>query len=74
MLRDDGFVFDDGTTARLSETEFLTSTTTTNAGPVLAKMEHLLQTAWRYMRVQVTSVSDQWGVIAVAGPTPRTLL
>ena len=74
MLRDDGFVFDDGTTARLGETEFLTSTTTANAGPVLARMEHLLQTAWRSMRVQVTSVSDQWGVIAVAGPKSRALL
>ena len=74
MLRDDGFVFDDGTTARLGETEFLTSTTTTNAGPVLAKMEHLLQTAWRDLRVQVTSVSDQWGVVAIAGPKSRALL
>jgi sarcosine oxidase subunit alpha len=46
MLRDDGFVLDDGTTARLSETEFVMSTTTANAGKVMSILEHLLQTAW----------------------------
>jgi sarcosine oxidase subunit alpha len=74
MLRDDGFVFDDGTTARLSETEFFMSTTTVNAGKVMARLEFLLQTAWSDLKVQVTSVSDQWATIAVAGPKSRTLL
>jgi len=74
MLRDDGFVLDDGTTARLSETEFVMSTTTANAGKVLADLERLLQTAWRSLRVQLTSVSDQWAAIAVAGPRSRALL
>ena len=74
MLRDDGFVLDDGATARLSETEFVMSTTTTNAGRVLAQLEHLLQTAWSSLKVQVTSVTDQWAAIAVAGPRSRELL
>lgn len=74
MLRDDGFVLDDGTTARLSETEFVMSTTTANAAKVLSNLEHLLQTAWRSLRVQVTSVSDQWAAIALAGPRSRALL
>jgi heterotetrameric sarcosine oxidase alpha subunit len=74
MLRDDGFVFDDGVVARLSETEFAVSTTTANAAKVLANLEQLLQTAWTALKVQVTSVSDQWAAIAVAGPRSRTLL
>jgi heterotetrameric sarcosine oxidase alpha subunit len=74
MLRDDGFVLDDGTTARLSETEFVMSTTTANAAKVLSNLEHLLQTAWRSLKVQVTSVSDQWAALALAGPRSRALL
>ncbi|MDP1907832.1 MAG: glycine cleavage T C-terminal barrel domain-containing protein, partial [Hyphomicrobium sp.] len=74
MLRDDGFVLDDGATARLSEYEFAMSTTTANAGKVLTQLEHLLQTAWTSLKVQVTSVSDQWAAIAVAGPQARRLL
>ncbi len=74
MLRDDGFVLDDGATARLGENDYLMSTTTTNAGPVLAHLEYLLQSAWTGLRVSVTSVTDQWAVIAVAGPQSRTLL
>lgn len=74
MLREDGFVMDDGATARLGEHEYFMSTTTTNAARVLAFAEHLLQTAWRDLRVHVTSVTDQWAAIAVAGPNARALL
>jgi len=74
MLRDDGFVLDDGTTARLSETEFMMSTTTANAAKVMSNLEHLLQTAWRSLKVQVTSVSDQWAAMALAGPRARAVL
>ena len=74
MLREDGFVMDDGATARLGETSYFMSTTTANAAKVLATAEHLLQTAWKDMRVQVTSVTDQWAAFAVAGPEARNLL
>jgi len=74
MLREDGFVMDDGTTARLGETDYLMSTTTANAAKVLVFIEHLLQTAWTDLKVQVTSVTDQWAAIAVAGPGARGLL
>ncbi|MEM9317872.1 MAG: sarcosine oxidase subunit alpha family protein [Pseudomonadota bacterium] len=74
MLREDGFVMDDGATARLGENDYFMSTTTANAAKVLSKMEFLLQTAWRDLRVHVTSVTDQWAAIAVAGPNARSLL
>lgn len=74
MLRDDGYVLDDGTTARLSEAEYVMSTTTANAGKVLATLESLLQVSWRDLKVRVTSITDQWSAIAVAGPKSRQLL
>ncbi|WP_081157714.1 sarcosine oxidase subunit alpha family protein [Ensifer aridi] len=74
MLREDGFVFDDGATARLGENDYFMSTTTANAAKVLANAEHLLQTAWRDLRVHVTSVTDQWAAIAIAGPKSRGVL
>ncbi len=74
MLRDDGIVFDDGTTWRLSETDYFMTTTTANAGGVMLHLTNLLQTRWPEMRVHVTSVSDHWGGLAVAGPKAREVL
>jgi len=50
------------------------TTTTANAARVLAFAEHLLQTAWKELRVQVSTVTDQWAAIVVAGPKSRELL
>jgi len=74
MLRDDGIVYDDGTTWRLSENDFLMTTTTANAAGVMAKLEEYLQTRWPDLKVSVASVSDQWAGIAVAGPKCRDVL
>lgn len=74
MLREDGIVLDDGATARLGEFDYFMTTTTANAAKVLSMAEHLLQTAWKDLKVHVTSVSDQWAAIAVAGPKSRELL
>ena len=74
MLRDDGLVFDDGTTWRLSENCYLMTTTTDNASSVMARLEELLQVRWPDLSVQVTSVTDQWGGCALAGPNSRNLL
>lgn len=74
MLRDDGFVLDDGTTWRLGEHDYFMTTTTAHAGAVMVFLEELLQTRWPDLKVHVTSVSDQWGGCAVAGPLARDLL
>ena len=74
MLRVDGFVLDDGTTSRLSDDHYFMTTTTVNAARVLSDMEFLLQTQWRDLKVQVTSVTDQWQGLACAGPRSRDLL
>lgn len=74
MLRDDGIVMDDGTTWRMGETDFFMTTTTAHAAQTMAWLEELLQTRWPELRVHVTSVSEQWGGVAVAGPKSRDLL
>jgi sarcosine oxidase subunit alpha len=74
MLRDDGIVFDDGTTTRLSETRFFMTTSTAKAADVLSRLEFLLDTAWSDLRVAVTSVSDEWAAMSVAGPKSREIL
>ncbi|UCI09691.1 sarcosine oxidase subunit alpha family protein [Mesorhizobium sp. B1-1-8] len=74
MLRDDGIVFDDGTTTRLSETQFFMTTSTARAADVLSRLEFLLDTAWPDLRVAVTSVSDEWAAMSVAGPKSRDIL
>lgn len=71
MLRDDGIVMDDGTTWRLGDSDFLMTTTTTNAGKVMVWLEELLQTRWPDLRVHVTSVTDRWAGVSVAGPKSR---
>ncbi len=74
MLRDDGIVLDDGTTARVGEQRYYMTTTTANAGKILALMEKLLQVDWPDLRVRVASVTDQWAQMALAGPQSRVTL
>ena len=74
MLRDDGIVMDDGTTWRLSETDYFMTTTTAHAGKVMVFLEELLQTRWQDLKVHVTSVSEQWAGCAIAGPKSRDVL
>lgn len=74
MLREDGLVFDDGTTSRLSEQHFFMTTTTANAAKVLMHLEYYLQLIWPELAVQVTSVTEQWAGIAIAGPNARKVL
>ena len=74
MLRDDGLVLDDGTCWRLSETEYFMTTSTAQAGRVMSWLEELLQVRWTDLKVNVTSVSEQWAVAAISGPKTREVL
>ncbi|WP_234729682.1 2Fe-2S iron-sulfur cluster-binding protein [Acidocella facilis] len=74
MLREDGFVMDDGTTARLGETHFVMTTTTANAARVMQHLEFCAQVIWKELDVSLISVTDQWGQIAVAGPKSAATL
>jgi len=74
MLREDGLIFDDGTTSRLAEDRYFVTTTTANAGPVMAHMEFHLQTCWPNLDVQLASVTDQWAGMSIAGPKARATI
>ncbi len=74
MLKEDGMVMDDGVTARLAPDHFLMHTTTGNAAPVLNHLEEYLQTEWPHLKVFLTSVTEQWATVQVAGPKARTLI
>ena len=74
LLREDGFIFDDGVVARTAEDRFHVTTTTGGAAGVLALMEDYLQTEWSDLSVWLTSTTEQWAVIAVQGPASREVL
>jgi heterotetrameric sarcosine oxidase alpha subunit len=74
MLREDGFVFDDGTTSRLSADRYFMTTTTANAARVMQHMDFCHQALWPDLDVQFVSVTEQWAQFSIAGPQARTLV
>lgn len=74
MLREDGFVMDDGTIARIDEQRFVLTTTTANAEEVFRHMQFCRQRLWPELDVALTSVTDQFAQIAIAGPKSRDVL
>jgi sarcosine oxidase subunit alpha len=74
MLREDGFVMDDGVVGRMAPDRFHVTTTTGGATRVLAMMEDYLQTEWPDLDVWLTPTTEQWAVIAVQGPLAREAL
>ena len=74
MLRDDGHVMDDGTTARMGENHYVMTTTTAGAGQVMSHLEYLTQVVAPHFDVQLTSVTEHWAQFSVAGPKSRELI
>ena len=74
MLREDGHVMDDGTTARLGESHFVMTTTTAAATQVLTHLEFVHQCLHPEWDLAMTSVTEQWAQFAIAGPKARDLL
>ena len=74
LLRDDGFVYDDGVIARVAADRFHVTTTTGGAARVVAMMEDFVQTEWPDLQVWLTSTTEQWAVIAVQGPRAREVI
>ena len=74
MLREDGFIYDDGVVGRLAADRFHVTTTTGGAARVMNHMEDYLQTEFPHLNVWLTSISEQWAVIAVQGPKSRDII
>ncbi len=74
MLREDGHVMDDGTTARLAEDHWVMTTTTAAAAQVMAHLEMVQQCHAAGLATRFTSTTDGWAQFAVAGPRAPELL
>jgi sarcosine oxidase subunit alpha len=74
LLNEAGFVMDDGVVARLSSDRFHVTTTTGGAASVLHHMEDYRQTEFPELRVWLTSITEQFAVIAVQGPQAREVI
>ena len=74
MLREDGFIYDDGVVGRLAQDRFHVTTTTGGAPRVMHHMEDYLQTEFPHLKVWLTSTTEQWAVIAVQGPKAREII
>lgn len=74
MCNENGFLFDDGVVARLSEDEFLCHTTSGGAEHVHGWMEEWLQTEWWDFKVYIANLTEQYAQIAVVGPKAREIL
>jgi sarcosine oxidase subunit alpha len=74
LLGEDGFIRDDGVSARMAPDRFHLTTTTGGAARVLNMMEDYLQTEWPDLDVWLTSTTEQWAVIALQGPKAREVI
>ncbi|MER9001839.1 sarcosine oxidase subunit alpha family protein [Mesorhizobium australicum] len=74
MLREDGFIYDDGTTSRLAQDRFFMTTTTAYAAAVMIHLEFCSQALWPELDVRLASVTDQWAQMAIVGPKARLIL
>ncbi|WP_112321482.1 sarcosine oxidase subunit alpha family protein [Oceanibium sediminis] len=74
MCTENGFLFDDGVVARLSEDSFLCHTTSGGSDRVHVWMEEWLQTEWWDLAVFTANLTEQYAQIAVVGPKAREVL
>jgi sarcosine oxidase subunit alpha len=74
MCNEQGFLFDDGVVARISEDTWLCHTTSGGADRIHAWMEDWLQCEWWDWQVYTANVTEQYAQVAVVGPNARKLL
>jgi len=74
MLREDGMVFDDGTTSRVGETHYFMTMTTGQAPLVTRRLDYWHKVLWPKLDLRIVPVHDQWAGIALAGPDSRKVL
>ena len=74
MLREDGHVMDDGTTARLAENHYVMTTTTAAAGQVMRHLDFVHQCLHPEWDLSFISVTEQWAQFSIAGPKSQELI
>jgi methylglutamate dehydrogenase subunit C len=74
MLREDGFVFDDGTVWRLAENRYLLTSSTGGADRMATHISYVRQFLYPHLRVSAVNVQEHYAGIAVAGPNAKVVL
>lgn len=74
MLREDGFVFDDGTVWRLEENRYLLTSSTGGADRMATHISYVRQYLCPHLRVSAVNVQEHYAGIAIAGPTAKAVL
>lgn len=74
MLREDGFVFDDGTVWRLGENRYLLTSSTGGADRMATHISYVRQYLAPNFRVSVVNVQEHFAGIALAGPKAKAVL
>ncbi len=74
MLREDGFVFDDGTVWRLADSRYLLTSSTGGADRMATHLSYVRQYLCPQMRVSVVNEQEHYAGIAVAGPGAKAVL
>ncbi len=74
MLREDGFVFDDGTVWRLGENRYLLTSSTGGADRMATHISYVRQYLKSGFKVSAVNVQEHFAGIAVAGPKAKAVL
>lgn len=74
MLREDGFVFDDGTVWRLDENRYLLTSSTGGADRMATHISYVRHYLMPKCKVSAVNVQEHYASIAVAGPRARPVL
>ena len=74
MLREDGFVFDDGTVWRLDENRYLLTSSTGGADRMATHISYVRQFLCPHLRVSAVNVQEHYAGIAIAGPQAKAVL
>ncbi|WP_295493137.1 2Fe-2S iron-sulfur cluster-binding protein [Sphingorhabdus sp. EL138] len=74
MLREDGFVFDDGTVWRLDKNRYLLTSSTGGADRMATHISYVRQFLCPHLRVSAVNVQEHYAGIAVAGPQAKAVL
>jgi sarcosine oxidase, subunit alpha len=73
MCNDEAVVLDDGVSARLSENEWYTTTTTSGASAMYEYIQWWMQSGWGE-GIHLTDVTESYAAFNLAGPKSRALL
>jgi sarcosine oxidase subunit alpha len=74
MLREDGFVVDDGTVWRIADQRYLLTSSTGGADRMIAHISYVRKVLAPHLKVAVTGVQEHWAALALAGPRARVVI